>query len=380
MMSGIRNILADIGAAALLAAVWLAVPIFCALWLGQSRPAWLLAGAGLFFVLVRAGGWELELPEIEHLAAGRSLLLFLFLLFLVIAAANGGFAGIVFYGLLLGFVQQGAGLTAATFILAAVGATGFLENLHAPLSVRCGAGAGELLLLFLYVQTRNLEMGGRGFRRADVAAYLLWGLGLLPMAAIPAYLLTLALGITPHPGAATPGPVMPAQSMDDGETLFTWRDGAVLVIAFLVLVLLWRRLAGLLGRGDTELPPATADTVFGDGTALATRRIRRPRRGRYNADRQLLAAFLDFFRFLAMSGFSRPTGMPADRFLESLAVRLNGDPRLFQTAAETFNRVRYGRTPLAAEESREVRASLRRLRAFVVERMEKTTTGASRSE
>ncbi len=365
-MKRARDIFADFGAGLAYAAIWLAVPGFCAAWLGHGTAGLLAAGAAVFFAGVRAVGWELEVPEIEHLSAGRTLLLVVFLALLVLAAANAGFAGIVLYGLLLGFLPQGPGLTAAVCILAVVGSAGFLEQLPAPLVVRCLAASGELFLLFLHLQFRAWEYGGHSLDGRGILRHLVWGLGLLPLALLPAYGLTVALGLAGQSAAAGAGDGRPvAAGAGDGGPAFSGWDGVLLGLAFAVVFLLWRRLAGMLDRSDSRLPPAAPDTVFGEAAALVTRRIRRPRDSRRGPNREALNLFLDFFRYLAISGFSRPTGMPADRFLESLAVRLSVDGRPFLQVADFFNRVRYGLRPLGPEELRQAREAVARARSII---------------
>ncbi|NOY82509.1 MAG: DUF4129 domain-containing protein [Kiritimatiellaeota bacterium] len=346
--------------AALYAGLWLLVPLAISLTAGRSGPAWSLAAGAALWAAVKATGWEVQLPELDEFPSARILAAILALAVLLVFCLKGGVWGVLLFGFVLGTFPLTPVLTAVAVVLSLVANALLLDRLGGALWVRCAWGtlytAGLLgfLQMHQWLGTRDdpTDLAGLG-------AVLAWGTGLLPPVALVAYLLTMLL----HPergfGERFPSGTVPQTGPASPRDFFLLVAGAVVFLVF------WRRLAALLDRRQPRVPGLDAETVLGETEDLVKRTAMAHASGAKGACGQLLAAFLDFFEFLAWHGFPRRPGTPADLYLESVACRVGGLGGSFRRVAAVFDRIRYGGEPTPKEIVVQTRRELRTLRRAV---------------
>ncbi len=346
--------------AALYAGLWLLVPLAIALAAGRPGVAWGLAAGVALWAAVKATGWEVQLPELDEFPSARFLAGVLFLGVLLVFALKGGIWGVLLFGFVLGLFPLTPGLTAVAVVLSLAANALLLDHLGEALWVRCAWGVLYTAVLLGFLQMHQW-LGTRDDPAdlAGLSAVMLWGTGLLPPVAVVAYLLTMTLrpdrrfGVDLPSGAASPtGPA-------------SYWDILLPAAAAVVFLVFWRRLAALLDRRQPRVPGLEANTVLGETEDLVERTAIVHTAGAKGPRGRLVAAFLDFFEFLAWHGFPRRPGMPADLYLESVASRIGGLGDAFRRVAAVFDRVRYGEEHTARETVMAARRELRMLRRAV---------------
>lgn len=347
--------------AALFAGLWIVVPLLLAVRTGRSGPAWALAAGLAAWSVFKATGWEAQVPDLDQIPAARVLAAFLFLSLLLAFAAKGGIWGVLLFGFVLGLLPLTPAVTAVSVLLSLGANAVLLERLGGPLWVRCAWGTVYVSILLAFIQMHQwVQTRDDPADFATLRVVALWGIGLLPLAAGTAYLLTATLHLT-HPWAGDPR-VISARQVEPTSS----RDLILFLIVITVFLLFWRRLAALLERRLPRTPGLDARTVFGEPQARPDLAPRSRSVSRKGVRGQLVTAFLDFFDFLSWHGFPRQPGTPADVYLEAVGLRIGDVADRFQRASAVFDRVRYGEERISRNEAVQSRRELRELRQAVV--------------
>jgi len=339
----------------------------------------LWAAAVLAWVVLKAAGLELSLPDMDHVPAWRGARIWLSAAILATAFAAGGVYGLVIVGFALGLAPLTPLLLAVAVVLSVAINVPILETINLSDAGSClglwryAAAAGYVTVLLGYLVCRNLLEPLQGEPKtlpAAVHGLLMTIVGMA--AAFPiAYMATVKLRIADR----TP-PDFPAAT--DMPPPLSWLEYlsylALLCIGVWLLKILWRRLATVLERRTPDPLDQAGGAVYGTEEELADIRSAEPARRLNGIRRKIVDAYLEFFRFLAEHGIVRPPGTTADRYLAGAAKRC-GSVELYDRATRRFNVIRYSGRPVDKHDAQHVKQILENLRKNSADAFREQTAG-----